>query len=92
MKRREWNLEKKEKHYKETADALGGGLLLLGEERFSFGTVNNSPRLSWMAFTAPFVCSDILGSLKRGEGLRGLSFQGFHWHGKGCVLTQYEYE
>lgn len=37
----------------------GGGGYCSGEERFSFGTVNNSPRLSWTAFTAPFVCSDI---------------------------------
>lgn len=76
---------------RQTADARREGCCS-GEERFSFGTVNNSPCLSWTAFTAPFVCSDILGSLKRGEGLRGLGFQGFHWHGKGRALAQYEYE
>ena len=70
----------------------GRGCPLLGEERCSFGTVNNSPCLSWMPFTAAFVCSDILGSLKRQECLRGLSSQVFLWPGKGCVLTQYEYE
>lgn len=41
-----------------------GGGYCLGGERFSFGTVNNSPCLSWTAFTAPFVWSDILGSLR----------------------------
>ena len=41
---------------------------------FPFGTVNNSPCLSWTAFTAPFVCSDILGSLKSGEGLASRVF------------------
>lgn len=76
---------------RQTADARREGYCS-GEQRFSFGTVNNSPCLSWTAFTAPFVRSDILGSPKRGADPRGLGFQGFHWHGKGRALGQYEYE
>ena len=41
-----------------------------GRERF-FGTINNGPCLSWMAFRAAFVYCDILGSLKPGAAGEG---------------------
>lgn len=58
-----------------TADALREGFCS-AEEPFPFSTVNNSPCLSWTAFTAAFVRSDILGSLKSGEGSASRVFTG----------------
>lgn len=78
---RDWKRAKKGKHYKETDGwrlwRRGGSVWQRSD--FSFGTVNNSPCLSWTAFMAPFVCSDILGSLREkraGEGSASRVFTG----------------
>lgn len=55
MKGRDW------KKRRITRRQIGGdgGDTVWEKSDFSFGTVNNSPCLSWKAFTAPFVCRDI---------------------------------